>query len=445
MNGQSISRKSFIRNASALIAGSGGLMMAPAALAEETIKSTNPEMDKKKYSLKNVRLETGFEYEEGEVTGTATGLFIVQIADGKITAVLPNDPKANAIDAKGLLMLPAFRDMHIHLDKTFYGGPWKARLKKNRSVKDMIALEERIIPELLTTSTYRAEKIMELLQQHGSSFARSHVNIDPTSGLNSLKNLQRALENRKGSFAAELVAFPQHGLWYKPSTHLMREAAQLNIDFIGGLDPHTIDGDIEKSIDFTVDLALEFNKGIDIHLHEGGESGLKTVEYLIERVSKYPQLKGRTFLSHCFVLARLDKTQMDALADKMAAAGVGIVSTIPFGGTIMPIPTLYRYGVTVLTGNDSIIDHWNTFGSGSVLQKANMMAQLYGYVTEFDLNRSLKLATGNVLPLDDKGTRQWPASGDTASVVLVDASCSAEAVSRISPVRSLIHEGNLVF
>jgi len=30
-------------------------------------------------------------------------------------------------------------------------------------------------------------------------------------------------------------------------------------------------------------------------------------------------------------------------------------------------------------------------------------------------------------------------------MVLVDASCSAEAVSRISPVTSLIHQGNIVY
>lgn len=84
-------------------------------------------------------------------------------------------------------------------------------------------------------------------------------------------------------------------------------------------------------------------------------------------------------------------------------------------------------------------------GSGSVLQKANLMAQLYGYSTEFLLSRSLKLATYNILPLDDKGTQQWPKSGDPADVVLIDASCSAEAVSRISPVKSLIHQGNVVF
>ncbi|QEC44699.1 amidohydrolase family protein [Pseudobacter ginsenosidimutans] len=445
MDQHNISRKHFIRNASALVAGGTGVMLGGNVMAGESSRESSAIPDQKNYSLKNVKLETGFEYEEGEVIATKTELFLIKIADGKIAAILPNDPKAKAIDAKGMLMLPAFRDMHIHLDKTFYGGPWKARQKKNRSVRDMISLEQRIIPELLKTSTYRAEKLVELLQSNGSDFARSHVNIDPTSGLNSLKNLQLALQNKKDSFGAELVAFPQHGLYYTDSTGLMREAAKMDIDFIGGLDPQSIDGDIQRSINFTVDLAMEFNKGIDIHLHEGGESGLKTVEYLIERVKANPQLKGKTFLSHCFVLARLDKAKQESIADSLAGAGIGIVSTIPFGNTIMPIPALYKYDVTVLTGNDSIIDHWNTFGSGSVLQKANLMAQLYGYSTEFDLSRSLKLATANVLPLDDKGNRQWPATGDKANLVLVDASCSAEAVSRISPVRSLIHEGKIVF
>lgn len=111
----------------------------------------------------------------------------------------------------------------------------------------------------------------------------------------------------------------------------------------------------------------------------------------------------------------------------------------------MPIPTLYQYNVKVMTGNDSIVDYWSTFGTGSVLQKANLMAQLYGYYTEFLLSRSLKLATANVLPLDDKGNRQWPKTGDKADLVFINASCSAEAVSRVSPAASLIYRGNIVF
>lgn len=77
--------------------------------------------------------------------------------------------------------------------------------------------------------------------------------------------------------------------------------------------------------------------------------------------------------------------------------------------------------------------------------KANMAAQLYGHRTEFELSRILKLATHNILPLSDTGVQQWPKPGDLADLVLVDAGCSAEAVSRISPVRLLIHRGNIVY
>lgn len=98
-----------------------------------------------------------------------------------------------------------------------------------------------------------------------------------------------------------------------------------------------------------------------------------------------------------------------------------------------------------MLGNDSIVDHWNTFGSGSVLQKANLAAQLYGYSSEYGLSRALKLATVGIVPLDDKGQQQWPKIGDKANFVLIDASCSAEAVSRISEVKSLVYNGHIVY
>jgi cytosine/adenosine deaminase-related metal-dependent hydrolase len=377
---------------------------------------------------------------------TKTYLFYIEIENGKISKIAPNQPNAKAVDAKGLLMLPAFRDMHIHLDKTYYGDKWQAVRRRTGGVKGMIALEQQILPELLKNSTFKAEKMIELLQSKGTSYARSHVNIEPTSKLQSLINLQKALENKKKTFGAELVAFPQHGVFYTDSVPYLKEAAKMDIiDYIGGVDPYTIDGAIEKTIDFTVQLALDNNKGIDIHLHESGESGLKTVEYLIDKVNENPSLKERTYLSHCFVLGRLEKPKQEEIAEKLANAGVGIVSTIPFGSLIMPIPTLYKHNVKVMTGNDSIVDHWNTFGTGSVLQKANLMAQLYGQSTEFLLSRSLKLATGNVLPLDDKGNQQWPKVGDRADLAFLNASCSAEVVSRISDVDLLIHQGNIVF
>ncbi|WP_257657644.1 amidohydrolase [Parapedobacter lycopersici] len=398
-----------------------------------------------KYTIKNVRLETAFITDENGVTGTQTDLFCMEINDGKITGIAPNNEhSADAVDAKGLLMLPAFRDMHVHLDKTLYGLPWQARSPKRRTVQDMIAYEQEIIPELLKTSTRRAELLIDLLQHYGTTFARTHFNVDTTSGLRSLEHLLEALDHKKERFKAELVAFPQHGLYYTDSAPLLKEAAQLeHVGFIGGLDPFSIDAAIEKAIDFTVQLAMDHHKGIDIHLHDAGKEGIRTMEYLAEQVLQNPQLQGKTFVSHAFALAYLQPDEIARIAEKLVEANVGIVSSIPFHGAVMPIPALMKYGVEVLVGNDNVQDYWSTFGTGNMLQKANLMAELYGWVTEFDLSRTLGFATRNVLPLTDDGTMQWPKVGDDAELVLVDASCSAEAVSRISQTVALMHEGRL--
>ncbi|MBA5791581.1 amidohydrolase family protein [Flavobacterium sp. xlx-214] len=403
-------------------------------------------MENKSYSLKNVLLETGFAYQDKDVVKTKTELFCVDVENGKIKSIQPNNPNAQAIDAKGHLMLPAFKDMHAHLDKMLFGLPWQAVSEKRKTVKDMIAYEQQMIPVWLETSIERTEKMIDMLQGYGTDFIRSHFNVDPTSGLNSLKNLEKALNNKKATANAELVAFPQHGLFYTDTLPLMKDVAQIDsVSFIGGVDPYSLDGSIDKAMGAIVQLALDNNKGIDVHLHEMGESGVKTIEFLIDRTLENPQLRGKAFMSHAFALSRLSTVEAEKMAARLAEAGVGIVSSVPFGDIIMPIPILRKHGVEVLIGNDNIQDHWNTFGSGNMLQKANLIAELYGYGTEYHLSRALGFATRYKTPLDDQGNQQWPKVGDAADMVFVNASCSAEAVSRISPVTSLIHNGNVVF
>ncbi|UIR57120.1 amidohydrolase [Sphingobacterium sp. SRCM116780] len=406
--------------------------------------SSDQLLAREQYTLKNVRLETGFEYKNEEVIATQTALFCIEIAHGKIKAIKANNPKEKAIDMKGKLMLPAFKDMHIHLDKTLYGLPWKALSTKRRTVTDMIAYEQEIIPKLLKTSTSRAEQLIELVQGYGTTSARTHFNIDPSSGLKSFENLIKALENKKDAFQAELVAFPQHGLFYTDTIPLMQEIAKFDqVNFIGGLDPFSVDGHIEKTIDFTVQLALDHNKGIDIHLHEIGTTGMETIQYLVDKVLENPQLQGKTCISHAFALAYLHEKEMEDIAEKLAFAKVSIASAVPFKGKAMPIPALKKRGVKVLIGNDNVQDYWSTFGTGNMLQKANLIAELYGYVTEFQLSRTLQFATQDTVPLNDAGEQQWPRVADDAHVVFVDASCSAEAVSRMSKVTALVHNGNL--
>lgn len=398
------------------------------------------------YSLKNVRLETGFQtIESGDVV-TITDLFCVEIKAGEITGVSPNDPNLNgALDAQGLLMLPAFKDMHIHLDKTLYGLPWKALAESRKTVADRIAHEIEIIPELLKTAKERSEQLINLLQSYGTSFARAHVNIESTSKLESLENLEAVLQGKKDSFSAELVAFPQHGLYYTDALEWMQRAVKLeSIAFVGALDPFSIDGHIERSLDVTLQMAIDTEKGIDMHLHDGGEHGLKTIDYLIRKVLENPQLKEKTYISHAFALAELSPAKAKELAARLANAKIGIVSSVPIRDkVVMPIPILMDQGVEVLIGSDNIQDHWSTLGSGSMLQKVNLMADLYGWETELSLSRALGFATKNLLPLDSNGTQKWPKKGDPAEFTFLETSCSAEAVARVAKTAAFAHKGNL--
>ncbi|WP_431022521.1 amidohydrolase family protein [Erwinia rhapontici] len=402
------------------------------------------------YYLDNVLLETGFHYQEGEVVATRTASHCLEINNGKIVAVRANavrpDASLTRVDAEGKLLLPAMRDMHIHLDKTFYGGPWRVQSRPaGTTIKQMIALEHRLLPELAPHTQERAGKLIDLLQSKGSSVARSHCNIEPVSGLKNLENLMAVLERRRSGFTCEIVAFPQHGLLLSKSEPLMREAMQAGAHYVGGLDPTSVDGNMEKSLDTMFQIAVDYGKGVDIHLHETSPAGVAAINYMIDRVEKTPQLKGKVTISHAFALATLTPQQVEETAQRLAAQQISIASTVPIGTLHMPLKQLQDNGVFVMTGTDSVIDHWSPYGLGDMLEKANLYAQLYVRPGELALSRALAIATGNRLPLNDKGERVWPVEQDEASFVLVDASCSAEAVARISPRTATFHKGSLVW
>jgi cytosine/adenosine deaminase-related metal-dependent hydrolase len=422
-------------------------LAAGAATAISPAFAADPSADGASLALRNVRLETGYDRDADGVSGTRTELATVIIAAGKIKAILPaNAPVPagmTAQDAKGLLMLPAFRDMHIHLDKTYYGGPWVAPRKRTNGIQGQIVLEQKLLPELLPTLEYRAGRIVSLLQTNGTTFARGQCNVDPVSGVGHVERLKHALDQRKATFGYEIVAFPQHGFVSAHIEKLMAQAMDAGATHVGGIDPTTLDGGMEKSLDTMLGIALDKDKKVDIHLHEPGASGIAAIRYMLDATDREPRLKNRITISHCFSLMSIGDSEVAELADRMAKNGFSIASTLPFGSRMMPVPILMAHGVPVYTGTDSLMDHWSVFGTGDVLEKARLACELYHWSDELAISQSLKIATGGPIPLSATGERLWPKPGDAADIVLVPASCSAETVARQPPRTLVLHKGNV--
>jgi len=277
-----------------------------------------------------------------------------------------------------------------------------------------------------------AERLVSLLQSKGTTFARSQCNVDPVVGVQNLVHLKRALDRRNDTFGHEIVAFPQHGLIRANLEKTMREAMSLGATHVGGIDPTTLDGGLERSVDTVGQIALDFKAPIDMHLHEPAPSGIAAIKRIADHVEKEPSLRGKVTFSHCFCLEDLSDAEAADMAGLMAQAGMSVASTVPMGKKIMPIPILLEKGVPVYVGTDTVVDFWGVFGTCDALLKAWTACQLYGWSDEFGLSQSLRLATGGPIPLSPTGEQLWPKPGDPADVVLVRAACAADGARQVA-------------
>lgn len=397
------------------------------------------------YWLTNVKLETGYTYEEAKISQTETEICSLLIEDGRIKRIISGIAQEEGtltFDANRLLVLPAFEEMHIHIDKTYYSGSWKACMPAE-NIFTRFNEEKTILPKQLATAQDRAENMLELLLRNGATNIRTHCNVDPVIGLRNLEATLAALGTYKDRLSGRIVAFPQHGLLRSNSMQLVKDAMRMGAQLVGGVDPATVDNDIEKSLHTIMDIAVEFNADVDIHLHDANNLGTFTMKRLAS-LTEEAGWQGRVTISHALGLGGVTDKEAEEVAERLAALKIDITSTVPIGKQVIPIPLLDRKGVKVSLGNDSITDHWSPFGTGDMLQKANRLAERFGWSDEKSLGKALRFITGGKATLNDEGKRLWPNVGDEASFVLTNATCAAEAVARQTEKRVVMYKGNVV-
>lgn len=403
-------------------------------------------MKSERFLLENVLLEDGFNFEKDIAISTRTKNKGLLISSGKIEGIFERNTfneNIERIDMKGMLAIPSFKDRHIHLDKGYYGGKWSA-CTPFISVFDRIKEEEDFLPKFLEDTEFKAKKILDLLISNGVTDARVQCNVDPVIGLGNMEKVLKALEDYKEKVSYELVAFPQHGLLRSNSISYMKDAMRQGAKIVGGLDPATIDDDINKSIYEMMNIAVEFNSDIDIHLHERGTLGAYVIRKLLKVVEE-AKWQNRVTISHGYCLGDLEKAELTNICGKMKELGVELSTTSPIDVSSPPVPFISDYGIKVNIINDNINDHWSPFGSGDLLERLSRMCEKSGIIEECNLNKYLKLITNGVAILDKSGEVLWPKVGDKADIVFCDSSCSAEAIARVSKRVSVMKSGKFTF
>ncbi|MGG4342206.1 amidohydrolase [Paenibacillus lautus] len=396
--------------------------------------------------LTNARLESGYEVQDGVIRGTKTEIRHIFIEDGKIAKIVASTTTLTdqwpQHDVKGLLLLPSFIEKHCHLDKTLLGDRWRS-VTPVSNIFERLAIEKATLPSLDTLTQDRAERLLDIYLESGVTHVRTHVDIYPEVGLDHLEAVQQALRSFEGKLSYEIVAFPQHGLLRSRAKEWVRQALRNGANLVGGVDPATVDGDIEASLQELVELAVEANAGIDLHLHDANQLGIFTMKRLAQLTIE-AGLQGKVAISHAFGLGDIPPSQTQEMGDLLADAGVAIITSVPIGRKFPPVGLLNERGVEVFVGCDNIFDVWSPFGNGDVLERAGRLAEISGWVDERALAQTLQYITGGTTPLNHDGEQVWPQVGDVASMVFVEASCSAEAVARRSKRVATMFQGNIV-
>ena len=361
----------------------------------------------------------------------------VLVRDGAIAEIGPGVEASGVevVDVGDRLLLPGLVEAHCHLDKTLYGGPWVPH-SAGDALADRIANDRLRRRELGIPNPDHIVALLEQMMAAGTTYVRSHTDIDPEVGLDGVAAVRTAVARLDGRVSVEQVAFPQHGLLTNPGTaELLDEALTQGVETVGGIDPAGVDRDPVRHLDILFELAARHGAGIDIHLHDPGELGAWELDLIVDR-TRDTGLGGRVTVSHAYGFSQLDAASQGRLIERLAEAGVTLVTAAVYSFPVPPIKRLRAAGVNVACGHDGICDLWGPYGSGDMLERAMHLAYRSTFRRDEDIEIALDAATyggARALGLPAYGIQV----GAPADLVVVAARTPAEAVVR-HPARDLV-------
>ncbi|MFJ2742882.1 amidohydrolase [Streptomyces sp. NPDC087440] len=364
------------------------------------------------------------------------------VVDGRISD-RPVPRGARIIDGGGRLALPTLVDAHIHPDKTTWGGSWLSR-KPAKGIADYCAQDVEVFRSERRDVGERAYGLMAHAVTRGTRAMRAHADVAPAYGLKGVEGVAEARERLSHALDVQIVGFPQHGVIRTPGTDkLLEEAARSGlVDMIGGIDPISFDNALDEQLDLVFRLADRYDVGVDIHLHDRDEKGVKVLRGIIER-TKALSLRGKVTVSHVFCLTKMSEGDLDGMAADLGELDIALTTVAPNESLVLPIAALHEHGVRVGLGSDGVRDSWSPFGNADMLHRTHIL----GWVTDVRLDKELddvftvgSHGGADVMGLDRAAFRP----GDPADFMLLRAQCTPQVVVDMPQRDMVVHGGRVV-
>ncbi|HKT58143.1 MAG TPA: amidohydrolase family protein [Microbacterium sp.] len=358
---------------------------------------------------------------------------------------------ADEVDGRGRLVLPSFSDVHVHLDSSRIGLPFRPHTGRPGVWGMMMNDREN----WRKTDIPHAQIVAGTLEQmiaRGTTRVRSYAQVDVDCQLDKYHSVVTAKERFAEHADVQIMVFPQAGILREEGTVDVLEAALAEgADVMGGIDPCQLDRDPARHLDIVFGLAEKYQVEVDIHLHEPGALGVFSTDLVLER-TRALGMQGKVTMSHAYDLGAVSEATSRRLIDEFAELDVAMATVAPSTSNHLSLVQLVESGVRIGLGEDGQRDYWSPYGDCDMLDRTWQLAFTNGFRRDDHIELALAVGTmggasimsHDVPRVTGVGDRPGVATGDRADLVIVDGETPTSAVMDRGTDRTVIHDGRVV-
>ncbi|MGN0160294.1 MAG: cytosine deaminase [Lachnospiraceae bacterium] len=390
-----------------------------------------------------------------------SGTYDIWVDQDKVHEIAPagsmDFPVEEVRDLEGKLVCEPYVESHIHLDyihtaevpgEEIGSGTLFEAIDKWSDSKSVLTVQD--IKE-------RAYKGIKAEVMNGVQYIRTHVDVtDPN--LTALKALLEVKEEVKDYLYLQLIAFPQEGYYaYKGGDELVEEALKMGADVVGGIPHYEFTKELgERSVKKAFDLAVKYDRLVDIHCDETDDEQSRFVENIAAQ-AYYTGVGSRATASHTCAMGSYNNAYAFKMMSKFKKAGINFVScptencylqgrydSFPKRRGLTRINELVENGINVSFAQDSISDPWYPLGNGNLIHQVDFGLHL-GHMMSLDqIRNGLDYITVNGAKTLSILEGYELKKGNNASFIVLDAPDEMTAIRERAHVLLSVNKGRII-
>jgi len=377
------------------------------------------------------------------------------VENGRFTAIGPNieAPQAETIDLGGRVVVPPYVDPHIHLDYVYTAQREGATNGTGTLFEGIQRWSETKAGATVEEVKQRARRAIREEMLAGVQYLRTHADVTDPS-MTSLKALLELKEELKDILTIQIVSFPQEGMYaYPHGDELVEEGLKMGADCVGGIPHYELAREFgEKSVHKAVELAVKYDKLIDLHCDETDDDQSRFLE-LLTALAYQAGIGDRTTASHTCSFGSANGAYAFRLMKTLVKARLNFIScpteniylegrqdTYPKRRGLTRVKELNDAGINVCFAQDSIEDPWYPLGNGNLMNVLDNGIHICQMMSFPEIEHALDLITTHGAVTMHIQDEYGLAAGKPANFIVLDAPSPFEAVRcRAGVLRSVRH------